>query len=309
MWIKSISDNYLIICINKYLIYIYCFNQYFYIYLRKSCDMAKIVTFMNNKGGVGKTITTHSVGIAWAKLGKRVLFIDLDSQANLTAMLSKVDPTDEVVWERTLEDAFIEGPYVKDGLGLPIHHAEGYDNVDFVPSSLELANFDQDTARADFREVLLLDILEKVRDDYDYILLDCPPAIQTLTTNALIAADYLVLVTDLSGKSVKGLEMIMGLYNKVVTNPRMNPNLKLLGVVVTRLERDKVNRGYLAVVTRNYGSYVVQPYIRKSTMVSRALSVNESIYDVDPDGKVAGEYMAVSEELLMRIGSDFTAEV
>lgn len=270
--------------------------------------MGKIITFMNNKGGVGKTITTHSVGIAWAKMGKRVLFIDLDSQANLTSMLSKVDPTDEEIWDRTLEDAFIEGPFVEGGLGLPIHHAEGYDNVDFVPSSLELANFDQDTSKANFRELLLLDILSKIRDNYDFILLDCPPAIQTLTTNALVAADYLVLVTDLSGKSVKGLEMIMNLHNKVVTNPRMNPNLKLLGVVLTKLERDKVNRGYLAQVTRDYGSYVVQPYVRKSTMVNRALSTNNTIYDIDPTGKVAAEYMAVSEELLMRVETDFAPE-
>ena len=251
--------------------------------------MAKIVTFMNNKGGVGKTITTHSVGIAWSKLGKKVLFVDLDSQANLTSMVSKSDPTEEGLWDRTLEDAFIEGP--------------------FVPSDLSLANFDFDTSRANFRELLLLDILRRVRDDYDYILLDCPPAIQTLTTNALVAADYLVLVTNLSGKSVKGLEMIMNLYNKVVTNPRMNPNLQLLGVVLTMLERDKVNRGYLSQVQRDYTSYVVEPYIRKSTMVNRALSSNNSIFDIDPAGKVAAEYMAVAEELLLRIESDFKPEV
>ena len=267
--------------------------------------MGKIVTFMNNKGGVGKTITTHSVGIAWAKLGKKVLFLDLDSQANLTSMISKVDPTEEGLWERTLEDAFIEGPFVEDGLGLPIIHSKDYQNVDFVPSDLSLANFDYDTSRADLRELLLLDILEKVRSNYDYILLDCPPAIQALTTNALVAADYLVLVTNLSGKSVKGLEMIMNLYNKVVTNPRLNPNLSLLGVVLTMLERDKVNNLYLSTVEHMFESYVVEPYISKSTMVNRALSSNNSIYDIDPKGKVARDYMRVAEELLMRIESDF----
>lgn len=270
--------------------------------------MGKIVTFMNNKGGVGKTITTHSVGIAWAKMGKKVLFIDLDSQANLTSMLSHVDPSGEEMWDRTLEDAFIEGPFVEDGLGLPIHHADGLENVDFVPSSLDLANFDMDTSRANFRELLLLDILKGVRDNYDYILLDCPPAIQTLSTNALCAADYLVLVTNLSGKSVKGLEMIMNLHDRVVTNPRMNPNLSFLGVVLTMLERDKVNRAYLAQVTQKYGSYVVQPYIRKSTMVNRALSSNNTIYDIDQDGRVASDYMKVSEELLMRIETNFSPE-
>lgn len=268
--------------------------------------MGKIISFMNNKGGVGKTITTHSVGIAWAKMGKKVLFVDLDSQANLTSMLSNTDPNEDTPWERTIEDAFIEGPYVEDGLGLPILTVkEGDVEVDFVPSSLDLANFEQDTARSNLREFLLLDILKNVKDKYDYIVIDCPPAIQPLTTNALIAADYLVLVTNLSGKSVKGMQMIMNLYNKIVTNPRFNPNLSLLGVVLTQVERDKVNRAYLNQVMRDYRSYVVSPYIRKSTMVNRALSSNNSIYDIDPNGKVSGDYMAVSEELLVRVESDF----
>ena len=286
-------------------------SNYFFIYLRQKqfFIMGKIITFMNNKGGVGKTITTHSVGTAWAKLGKKVLFIDLDSQANLTSMLSNTDPNEETAWERTLEDAFIEGPYVEGGLGLPIIKTkEGDAEVHFVPSSLDLASFEQDTSRSNLREFLLLDLLKKVKDDYDYILLDCPPAIQTLTTNALIAADYLVLVTNLSGKSVKGLEMIMNLYNKIVTNPRFNPNLKLLGVVLTMVERDKVNRAYLQQVMKDYRSYVVSPYIRKSTMVNRALSSNHSIYDIDPNGKVAGDYLSVSQELLLRIESDFNPE-
>ena len=120
-----------------------------------------------------------------------------------------------------------------------------------------------------------------------------------------MAADYLVLVTNLTGKSVKGMEMIMNLYNKLVTNPRFNPNLKLLGVVLTQVERDKVNRAYLGQVQRDYRSYVVSPYVRKSTMVNRALSSNNSIYDIDPNGKVSGDYLEVSQELLARVESDF----
>lgn len=270
--------------------------------------MGKIITFMNNKGGVGKTITTHSVGIAWARVGKKILFIDLDSQSNLTSMLSNTDPNEDTPWERTLEDAFIEGPYVEHGEGLPILPVPDCENAFFVPTSLDLANFEQDTARSNMREFLLVDLINKVRDDFDYVLIDCPPAIQALTTSALNAADYLVLVTNLSGKSVKGMEMIMNLYNKIVTNPRFNPNLKLLGVVLSMVERDKVNKAYLAQVMRDYRSFVVSPYIRKSTMVNRALSSNNSIYDIDPNGKVSGDYLAVSKELLARVVSDFSAE-
>lgn len=267
--------------------------------------MAKIITFMNNKGGVGKTITTHSVGLAWAQAGKRILFLDLDSQSNLTSMLADTDPTGEDPWDRTLEDAVIEGPYIDDGEGLPIIHSDRYENVDFVPSSLRLANFDQDVARGDcIRELILADMLAKVRDQYDYILMDCPPAIQTLTLNSLIAADYLVLVTNLSGKSVMGLEMMMNMYNRVVLNPRFNPNLRFLGVVLTMVERDKVNKMYLDKVQRDFTSYVVEPYIRKSTMVNRALSSNHSIYEIDPGGRVAEDYRRVAIELLMRMETD-----
>lgn len=269
--------------------------------------MASVICFMNNKGGVGKTTSAHTIGLAWARKGKRILFIDLDSQANLTSMLSDTDPL-RYEWERTIEDAFSED--IKTGAGLPVHHT-ALPNVDFVPADLDLANFEKDTARRPFNELLLLDLLEKTGDDgrmfkegYDFILIDCPPAIQKLSYNAMIASDYLVLVSSLDGKSYKGMQMMVSVYNEVVSNKRFNPSLKLIGCIATMYQKDKVNHYFWDLFEKQHADILLHPYIRKSTMVNRATSFDQSIFDVDPKGRVAEDYLAVAEDLYKRIAKD-----
>lgn len=263
-------------------------------------NMCKVVSFMNNKGGVGKTTSAHSVGFAWANMGRKILFIDLDSQANLTSMLSVTDPLNQA-WERTLEDVFVDG---SDGnLRECVHHTQN-PLIDFVPSDLDLANFDQDTSKHKLGEFLLLDILEGVKDDYDFVIIDCPPAIQKLTYNAMVASDYLILVSSLDGKSYKGLQMMVDMYNGVVTNKRLNPSLKLIGCIATMYQKDKVNQFFWEQIQKDFGPLVVHPYIRKSTMVNRATSFDQSIFEVDPKGRVADDYLRVSQDLLVRILDD-----
>ena len=262
--------------------------------------MAKVVSFMNNKGGVGKTTSAHSIGIAWANMGKKILFLDLDSQANLTSMLSDTDPLSQE-WEQTIEDAFVAGP---DGnLKDYIHHTAN-ELIDFVPADLDLANFERDTVRHRLSELLLLDLLEGVKGEYDFIIIDCPPAIQKLSYNAMVASDYLVLVSSLDGKSYKGLQMMVNVYNEVVTNKRLNPSLKLIGCIATMYQRDRVNNYFWELIQKDFGPLVVHPYIRKSTSVNRATSFDMSIFDADPKGKVADDYLRVSQDLMVRIMDD-----
>lgn len=263
--------------------------------------MAKVVSFMNNKGGVGKTTSAHSIGLAWANMGKKVLFIDLDSQANLTSMVSDTDPISQEWGNKTIEDAFIAG---SDGnLKDYINHTSN-PLVDFVPADLDLANFEKDTIRHKFSELLLLDLLEGVKDMYDFIIIDCPPAIQKLSYNAMVASDYLVLVTSLDGKSYKGLQMMVQVYNEVVTNKRLNPSLKFIGVIATMFQRDKVNSFFWDLLQKDFGPRVIHPYIRKSTQVNRATSFDMSIYEVDPKGRVSEDYLLVSQDLMVRIQDD-----
>ena len=262
--------------------------------------MAKVVSFMNNKGGVGKTTSAHSIGIAWANMGKKILFIDLDSQANLTSMLSETDPLSKE-WKKTIEDAFVIGPDadLKD-------YIQKTDNplIDFVPTDLDLSNFERDTVRHRLVELLLLDLLDGVKADYDFIIVDCPPAIQKLTYNAMVASDYLVLVSSLDGKSYKGVQMMVNVYNEVVTNKRLNPSLKLIGCIATMYQRDKVNNFYWEQIQKDFGPLVIHPYVRKSTKVNQATSFNLNIFDVDPKGKVSEDYLQVSQDLMVRIMDD-----
>ena len=144
--------------------------------------MAEIIAIANNKGGVAKTTTAVAIGRAWAMLGKKILFVDLDSQANLTSTLldEEYDP------KRTITDAFAEK------YDIPIEHVD--DMIDVVPSGLSLSNFDSITSRYNSREFLLADLLDPVKDNYDFIIIDCPPALGLITYNALVAADHLLMV-------------------------------------------------------------------------------------------------------------------
>ena len=262
--------------------------------------MAKVISFMNNKGGVGKTTSAYAVGLAWAKVGKRILFIDLDSQANLTSLLSNTDPM-SVNWELTIEDVFIDGD--AGDLKSSIRHTDN-PNIDFVPSDLDLSSFEVDTNRLQAVEFLLYDLLEPVKSEYDFVIVDCPPAIQKLTYNAMVASDYIVLVSSLDGKSYKGLQMMSELYNKVIHSKRLNPSLVLIGIIATMYQHDKVNEIFWRMLKENFGPYVIEPHVRKSTVVNRANSFNTNFLETEPNSKVAQDYLLVAEELLVRVLDD-----
>ena len=154
--------------------------------------MGYTVCFANNKGGVGKTTTSVAIGQAWARMGKKILFVDLDSQANLTSMVSPLAPEDHKL---TIRDAFI------DKNNFSIEHVS--ENIDLVPSELSLSNFDRDTAAVTGREYLLVDLLKPVKNNYDFIIIDCPPALGLITHNALIASDHLVMVATPDALSIE----------------------------------------------------------------------------------------------------------
>ena len=256
--------------------------------------MGKIISFANNKGGCGKTTSVCAIGQAWADCGKKILFVDLDSQSNLTSIITGTDPSVQE-WDTTIEDAFVGGPE----FGLPIVHVK--ENVDIVPADLDLSNFDTETIKLTGREYLLADLLATVRDDYDYILIDCPPALGMITYNALIASDYLVMVTNADGLSYRGIKMIAQLFQSVAGNARMNPNLKILGFLVTRFERSNLSNVYLNKIRKDVGALLIEPVIHKSTKVQQAASFSQDIYKLDPNGKATKDYIAVAEELLARI--------
>lgn len=255
--------------------------------------MGYTVCFANNKGGVGKTTTAVSVGQAWAKMGKRVLFVDLDSQANLTSMLSTLEPDQH---EFTIRDAFLD----KDNF----HIEQIEENIDLVPSELSLSNFDRDTAAVTGREYLLADLLRGVKDRYDFIIIDCPPALGLITYNALIASDHLVMVSTADGLSYSGMVMIANLYSDVRSNARLNKDLKLTGVVITRYEKNRLSDMYIQKVKDELGQAFIEPIVPKATKITQAGSFHQNIYDYDPEGKATKAYFEIAQKLALRILPD-----
>ena len=252
--------------------------------------MGYVVSFANNKGGVGKTTTSVAVGQAWARMGRKVLFVDLDSQANLTGMISKKSPEEH---EYTVRDAFMDYE--------PVVFEKFEENIDLLPSELALSNFDRDTASMNGREYLLLDFLKPYKEKYDLIVIDCPPALGLITYNAFIASDYLTLVTTGDALSYKGLMMVLSVYNDVRSSARLNKNLQLLGFVFTKYENTKLCKEYYKKISEEAGIYLIDPPINKATRLAQAGSFNQSIYDYDSSGRATQQYIEVSTRLLQRI--------
>ena len=252
--------------------------------------MGYTVCFANNKGGVGKTTTSVAIGQAWARMGKKILFVDLDSQANLTSMVSPLAPEDHKL---TIRDAFI------DKNNFSIEHVS--DNIDLVPSELSLSNFDRDTAAVTGREYLLVDLLKPVKGNYDFIIIDCPPALGLITYNALIASDHLVMVATPDGLAYSGMVMVANLYADVRSSARLNQNIQLSGVIITKYERNKLSDMYVQKVRDELGAAFIEPVISKATKIAQAGSFNQSIYEYDPDGKATKQYIEEAQKLALRI--------
>lgn len=265
--------------------------------------MGKIVSFMNNKGGVAKTMSAFNIGVYWAQLGKKVLLIDLDSQATLTNFITAYDPRYEKYvngledWELTLDAAFELGPKT---CRLPILKSR-FENIDFVPTTLHLQEFDIRTATNPSKAYLLLDFITPVKDNYDYIIIDCPPALGSLIFNAMVASDGILMVTGANGPAFDGTKMITKSFNEIVSDDRMNPNLKLYGVLVTNVENDTINKQMIQLIRDTYRTYVMQTMIRKSTKLNQASTMKLSIFEHEPNGRGASDYGEVAKELLMRM--------
>lgn len=263
--------------------------------------MGNVISFMNNKGGVAKTMSAFNVGILWSRIGKKILFIDLDSQANLTGMIAAEDERySSKKWERTIEDAFVDRTKFITPAVLPILPSQ-YKGVDFVPANLHLSNFDTDTNSSSLKVYLLKDLIAPIKEEYDYIIIDCPPALGSIILNAMVASDGMVLVTTPDQPSLDGMHMVINLYNSVLRDNRLNPYLKFLGCLITRVENDTINKSYITLIEEEFGAYVIKPYIRKNTKLNQSASMHRDIFTHDPEGKGARDYRDAAKEILVRM--------
>ena len=200
--------------------------------------MKRIISIVNHKGGVGKTTTVVSLGVALSQLGRSVLLVDLDPQRNLTDSLS-VSSTG-----RTLYEA------LRDGERLP--QTEVRPGLSVCPSSIDLVSMDLELSGVSRREYRLQDLLSPL--EYDYILLDCPPSLGLLTVNALTASTEVFVPLTPEALPAKGLGTLLDVIQR--TKDGLNPSLRLGGIIITRYQRRKINRLVEESLRENFGDLV-----------------------------------------------------
>lgn len=197
----------------------------------ENCNGAKVIAVVNQKGGVGKTTTTVNLGAALSQFyGKRVLLCDADPQSSLTIALGNKAPDDLDITLATMMGAVIEDRLFDETAGI-LHHNEG---MDLIPSNIELSGMEVGLFNVMSREYVLRNYVDAVRKNYDYVLIDCMPSLGMMTINALAAADSVVIPSQPSFLSAKGLDLLLRSISKVKRS--INPDLKIDGILLTMVD-------------------------------------------------------------------------
>lgn len=260
--------------------------------VRTKCN---VIVIANQKGGVGKTTTTENIGIGLAKEGKKVLLVDFDPQADLSACLGirNSDSMEHTICEalnHTIQDVPID--YEK----IIIHHEE---NVDLIPSNIELADFELKLVSVMNRERILDMTLSPLKDRYDVILIDCPPSLGMLTINALSSADNVLIPVQAQYLPAKGMTKLLGTINKV--RRQINPNIKILGVAITLANvQTNLGRSTIDTLRENYGNHlkVFHSVIPIGVKAAEASVMGKSVYEHAKDSNVAKAYENLTKEII-----------
>ena len=249
--------------------------------------VAKVIAVANHKGGVGKTTTTLTTAAILAKKGYKVLCVDLDAQANLTLSLLRDDAEYDTIVEA-----------ITDEKDLPIVNV--FENFDIVPSSLSLTRLELALMGVMQREFVISDKLKPVMSKYDFIFLDCPPALGIFTVNALVAADYVLITMTPEVLPYKGLGSLIITISQI--SERMNTKLSCAGILFTMYESSKtITKNVEMAVKKVYGGLLFDSHIRKNVRVAEAPAERKSLLEYAPSSSAFIDYSNFTEELLERI--------
>ena len=247
--------------------------------------MSKVISISNHKGGVGKTTSAINIGAGLNKLGKKILLIDLDPQANLSQSLGLTDQ------ERNIYGA-LRGEYKLQ----PIPVLKG---LDLIPSTLDLSGAEVELSGEAGREYILRELLEPVRNNYDYILIDSPPSLGLLTINSFTASDEVYIPLQAQYLALQGLAKLTEVIDKI--KKRLNKELKVGGVIVTQYDSRKVlNRDVATTIEAHFKAEVFKTKVRDNIALAEAPAQGVDIFRYNSKSFGAIDYLNLSKEILKR---------
>jgi len=252
--------------------------------------MDKIIAIANQKGGVGKTTTTVNLAACLAENGKRVLLIDMDPQGNATSgySVNKVEQ-ENTVYELLLSECSIKECIIKDVIP----------GVSVIPSNVNLAAAEIELIGIENKEYILKKEMEWVMDSFDYVLIDCPPSLNTLTLNAMTTANSIIVPIQCEYLALEGLSDLITTINLV--KERLNPELDLEGIVFTMYDmRTLLSQDVVKNVSEHFPDKVYQTKIPRTVRLSEAPSFGKPITIYDPKSTGAESYRALAKEVIAR---------
>ena len=250
--------------------------------------MTKIISIVNQKGGTGKSACTANYGVGLAQMKKKVLVVDVDPQFDFSASLGFRDCDESNETLTTLMEMILNDEDIPEDCF--IRHTE--EGIDIICSNIGLAGTDVQLVNAMSREFVLKQILSRVKDKYDVILLDCMPSLGMLTINALAASDEVLIPVEASYLPIKGLQQLLRTIGKV--RRQINPKLQIMGILFNLVDvQTKDARNNMEQLRQAYGSqiHVFHSFIPFSVRMKEAAREGQCIFKYDPKGKVAIAYM------------------
>ncbi|KAA5539033.1 ParA family protein [Adhaeribacter rhizoryzae] len=250
--------------------------------------MTNVFAIVNAKGGVAKTTSTMNIGYALNKLGKKVLLVDLDAQANLT--LTVGIRTDESL---NISDALTDGCKITD----IIHKVNG---VDVINSGRTLIEREHTISNSITGAVKLKSLLKKIKDKYDYILIDCPPSLGIYTVSALVACDSVYIPMVAEPYAWDGLSRLLETIS-IIKEEEINPNIKLGGLFFTNNSKNAqtiLGKTIISEAKEQLGEKVLKTTIRTNVSLNESIAVKQNIYDYAPESNGAKDYMKLAKEII-----------
>ena len=252
--------------------------------------MGRVIAIANQKGGVGKTTTAINLSSSLASMGKKVLSIDMDPQGNMSSGLG----VDKNEVEKTIYDLIIGKCGIEECICKePIENL----SVDVLPSSIDLSAAEIELIGVDNKEYILRDEVDKVKENYDFVIIDCPPALSMLTINAMTTSDSVIVPIQCEYYALEGLSQLM--HTIELVQDRLNPKLEMEGVVFTMYDaRTNLSLQVVENVKDNLNQNIYKTIIPRNVRLAEAPSYGLPINLYDPKSKGTESYMLLAEEVV-----------